>query len=155
MRTPRRFLCPIAAAAGIAFAVPAHGDSLLKPDDGAVVARGGAIYADHCAACHGADLKGEPDWRSPKANGRMPAPPHDETGHTWHHPDRILFDITRLGIVKAAGLTNYTSDMPVYGDILTDEEIIAALSWIKAQWPEEIRALHHSVNARYARERQE
>ena len=23
-------------------------------------------------------------------NGRLPAPPHDVSGHTWHHPDQVL-----------------------------------------------------------------
>ncbi|MEZ5807924.1 MAG: cytochrome c [Zhengella sp.] len=140
--------------AGLALGGPAGAAGLLEPDEREIVARGETIYSDHCAACHGADLEGEPDWRTRKDNGRMPAPPHDETGHTWHHPDQILFDITKLGIVKAAGLKNYTSDMPIYGEILSDDEIIAVLSWIKAQWPDEVRALHDQMNARYARERE-
>ena len=27
----------------------------------------------------------------------LPAPPHNETGHTWHHPDEMLFAITKYG----------------------------------------------------------
>lgn len=138
--------------AGLAFAGSAGASALLEPGNAEVVARGEAIYTAHCAACHGVDLKGQPDWRSPNQDGRMPAPPHDESGHTWHHPDRLLFDITKLGIVKAAGLKGYTSDMPIYEDILGDAEIIAVLSWIKAQWPAEIRELHDNMNARYALE---
>lgn len=26
---------------------------------------GRALYVEHCAACHGVDLEGQPDWRSP------------------------------------------------------------------------------------------
>lgn len=148
----RRHLGVAIVTAGLAIAVPAGASTLLEPDNGEVVARGEAIYSTHCAACHGADLRGQPDWRSPNQDGRLPAPPHDETGHTWHHPDKILFDITKLGIAKAAGLKDYTSDMPIYGDILSDAEIIAVLSWIKAQWPAEIRELHDNMNARYAQE---
>ncbi|MDO8276710.1 MAG: hypothetical protein Q7T63_01135 [Burkholderiaceae bacterium] len=33
-------------------------------------------------------------WRSPGADGRTPAPPHDETGHTWHHDAAPLIDIS-------------------------------------------------------------
>ena len=54
--------------------------------------RGQALYADSCAACHGANLEGQPDWRVPGADGILPAPPHDETGHTWHHDNQLLFD---------------------------------------------------------------
>lgn len=82
----------------------------------------------------------------------MPAPPHDETGHTWHHPDEILFKITKLGIVKAANLKDYKSAMPAYENILSDAEIIAVLSYIKSTWPDEVRAGHDEMNARYAME---
>ena len=53
---------------------------------------GRALYEQHCAACHGANLEGQPDWRSPDESGLYPAPPHDETGHTWHHDDAMLTD---------------------------------------------------------------
>lgn len=36
--------------------------------------------------------------------------------------------------------------MPAYDDVLSDEEIVAALSWIKAQWPAGIRARHDELN---------
>ena len=58
---------------------------------------GARIYALHCASCHGMKLEGQPNWRQRLANGRMPAPPHDESGHTWHHPDEVLFGITKRG----------------------------------------------------------
>ena len=41
--------------------------------------RGARLYDAHCAACHGAGLEGEADWRTPRADGTMPAPPHDGT----------------------------------------------------------------------------
>src|SRR5205807_2276140 len=52
-----------------------------NPNDAALVARGKAIYAEHCAACHGANLEGQANWRSRLPNGRLPAPPHDASGH--------------------------------------------------------------------------
>ena len=58
----------------------------LKPNEPAVVALGEQVYAQNCAACHGAKLEGQANWRQRGFNGYMPAPPHDETGHTWHHP---------------------------------------------------------------------
>lgn len=143
----------LALLAALAFRLfpgsPRAEGALLLPNDRQVVALGAEIYADNCASCHGADLKGQPNWQDPGADGLMPAPPHDESGHTWHHPDEILFAITKHGVARAANLKDYTSAMPVYAGVLTDEEIVAALSWIKAQWPAEIRERHDAMNAQY------
>ncbi len=119
---------------------------LLRPDDPQVLALGQQVYGAHCAACHGARLEGQPDWQTRGADGLLPAPPHDASGHTWHHDDALLFAITKHGVAKAAGLPDYRSAMPVYAGLLSDAEIVAALSWIKAQWPAEIRAKHDEFN---------
>lgn len=118
----------------------------LRPDDAAVTALGQRVYMAQCAACHGARLEGQPNWRNRGLDGRLPAPPHDASGHTWHHPDELLFRITKHGVAKAANLTDYVSAMPAYGGVLSDAEIVAALSWIKAQWPADIRARHDELN---------
>ena len=47
------------------------------------------------------------------------------------------------------GDKTYKSAMPAYADILSDEQIVAVLSWIKAQWPAEIRERHDAMNAQY------
>jgi mono/diheme cytochrome c family protein len=120
----------------------------LRPSDAAVVARGESIYRTHCAGCHGADLQGQPNWRERGPDGRLPAPPHDASGHTWHHSDDVLFKLTKHGLAKVAKLKDYNSAMPVYEGVLTDAEIIAVLSWIKAQWPAEVRARQDEVNRR-------
>ncbi len=82
----------------------------------------------------------------PGPDGRMPAPPHDDTGHTWHHSDALLIAITKFGTARAAGLSGYESDMPAFETDLTDEQIIAVLSYIKATWPDEIRKRHDALN---------
>ncbi|MGD1876500.1 MAG: c-type cytochrome [Kiloniellaceae bacterium] len=117
----------------------------LDPHDRAKVARGGEIYAANCASCHGADLAGQPDWRQRRADGRLPAPPHDETGHTWHHPAEQLFALTKYGPAALAG-GGYQSDMPGYDGKLSDAEIWAVLSYIKSRWPAEIRARHDQMS---------
>ena len=118
----------------------------LRPGDPDLVARGERIYRIHCAACHGANLQGQPNWRERGADGRLPAPPHDASGHTWHHPDDVLFDITKYGVARLAKLKDYDTAMPVYDGVLNDEEIVAVLSWIKAQWPAEVQERHDQVN---------
>ncbi len=109
------------------------------------LARGEAIYRQHCASCHGTNLEGQPNWRQRNADGRLPAPPHDATGHTWHHSDEQLFRITKLGIEAFVGGT-YQSDMRGFGDVLTDADIRVVLAYIKSTWPDEIRRRHDARN---------
>jgi mono/diheme cytochrome c family protein len=99
---------------------------------------GAALYAEYCAGCHGANLQGQPDWMVRKPDGKLPAPPHDASGHTWHHADRQLLRIVRDGLDAFA--PGYLTDMPSFGDRLTDTEISAILDFIKTRWPERERA---------------
>jgi mono/diheme cytochrome c family protein len=137
-----------AAAAGGAWYVlgpeGVSGTIRIDADDRALVARGRAIYAEHCAACHGGDLEGQPDWRRRRPDGRLPAPPHDETGHTWHHPDWQLFEMTKYGMAAQVD-GDYESDMPAYEGILADDEIIAVLAYIKSRWPDQIRRRQEEI----------
>ena len=119
--------------------VLAAGDEPTKPDpdNATLVARGKAIYGQHCASCHGPELEGQPNWRKRLPNGRMPAPPHDASGHTWHHSDKQLFDMTRIGPARL--VPGYQSDMPGFKDILSDADIWAVLSFIESRWSPDIR----------------
>jgi mono/diheme cytochrome c family protein len=108
---------------------------------------GQKIYAQHCAACHGAKLEGQPDWRKPLSNGRMPAPPHDDTGHTWHHTNEVLFGITKHGLVPPYAPPGYHSDMPAFGSVLKESEIRAVLAYIESHWSDEVRKLRAEMIA--------
>lgn len=110
-----------------------------------VIEQGRQIYADQCASCHGAQLEGQPDWKTPLPSGRLPAPPHDAGGHTWHHPDDILFRIVREGTAAIVG-GGYESDMPGFADLLSDAEIRAVLAHIKSTWPERERTYQENVS---------
>ncbi|MEQ5825761.1 cytochrome c [Sulfitobacter sp. NFXS29] len=116
------------------------------PVDAEMLDQGADLYAGNCASCHGADLEGQPDWRRRLDNGRMPAPPHDETGHTWHHADQQLFDITKNGL--ASVVPGYESDMPVFEGILSDAEITAILGYIKSTWPERERNYQAEITSK-------
>jgi len=111
----------------------------------AAIETGRALYAAHCAACHGAELEGQPGWRSPLPSGRLPAPPHDASGHTWHHPDDVLFRIVREGTAAVVG-GGYESDMPGFADVLSDADIRAVLDYIKSTWPERERRYQERVS---------
>lgn len=105
---------------------------------------GRRLYADHCASCHGAALEGEPNWQDPRPDGLMPAPPHDATGHTWHHSDEELFRITKFGM--AAVVPGYESVMPAFAGVLSDREIEAVLAYIKSTWPDRERTYQQERN---------
>ena len=133
-------------AAAFVLAQPSEAVGLLTPDDSKLVATGQDIYADQCAACHGTSLEGQPNWQTRGEDGLLPAPPHDATGHTWHHDDKTLFTLTKFGL---AGLMENApaTGMPVYEGVLSDDEIIAVLSFIKSTWPDDIREYHDELNA--------
>jgi|TARA_R110002126_G_scaffold42829_5_gene123262 mono/diheme cytochrome c family protein len=95
---------------------------------------GQSLYETNCASCHGAQLEGQPDWMSRLPNGRLPAPPHDETGHTWHHSDAQLFRIVKEGLGAIA--PGYETDMPAFADRMSDDEIRAVIDYIKTTWPD-------------------
>ena len=122
-------------------------DISLHPKNDTIVSTGKEIYLQYCASCHGEQLQGQSNWRQRDADGYLPAPPHDESGHTWHHPDSYLFLMTKYGIEKMIG-KEYPNNMPAYERKLTDKEIIAVLSYIKSTWPKDIQIQHDLINSR-------
>lgn len=103
---------------------------------------GQALYLGYCASCHGANLEGQPNWMVRLPNGRLPAPPHDRTGHTWHHSDEQLLRIVRDGLAAIA--PGYETDMPAFGGKLDDQDIVAILDYIKQSWPDREREIQRS-----------
>lgn len=120
-----------------------------NPDDGKQVEFGQVVYKANCAACHGSNLEGQPNWRARNPEGRLPAPPHDDTGHTSHHPDIDLFQITKNGVKPPLAPEGYKSDMPSFEGILSDKEIWAVLSYIKSKWSPNILARQNRMNRAY------
>ena len=123
----------LVATAGAAWLIVGH------RAESAQIAAGRELYSVHCASCHGTDLQGQPDWQTRSPRGRLPAPPHDASGHTWHHGDDQLFTIVKKGV--SAIVPNYESDMPAFEGVLSDDEIRAVLDYIKSTWPDRERAL--------------
>ena len=106
------------------------------------IAAGARLYAENCASCHGDALQGQPNWQTALDDGSYPAPPHDETGHTWHHDDAMLFSYSKDGgaaTLAAQGVTNFKSGMPGFAEVLSDQEIRNILGYIKSTWPERIQ----------------
>lgn len=110
------------------------------PLDVSLIAEGKPLYEVHCASCHGIDGAGAENWMIANADGSYPPPPHDATGHTWHHSDRSLVDLV------ANGSDFEQSRMPAFGDRLGIEEIEAVLEYLKTWWGPEERAVQWEIS---------
>jgi mono/diheme cytochrome c family protein len=106
--------------------------------DAAQVERGRALHLQHCASCHGANAEGAPTWPTPAADGLEPAPPHDDRGHTWHHPDRVLYEVIHHGMSDPLK-PGSPLRMPAFGDKLSDADIHALIEYFKSLWSAENR----------------
>lgn len=138
------FLAVVLAATGVWLWLGTGGDT-SSAQQVERIALGQRLYAENCASCHGVNLEGQPDWKTPNAQGRLPAPPHDASGHTWHHSDEQLFAITKFGTAALVG-NGYESDMIGFGDTLGDDEIRAVLDYIKSTWPDREAARQRKVS---------
>lgn len=98
------------------------------------VSQGAKVFQENCAACHGKQAEGAPEWRKVGPDGKYPAPPLNGTGHGWHHPLRILFQVVKKGSPGGQG------NMPAWSEKLSDDEIIAAIAWFQSKWPDQIYA---------------
>ena len=154
MRRPTVIVSIIAAAAlaglGAWYVFSPAASTGADADNPQQVALGKGVYAAQCASCHGVRLQGQPDWRGRNPDGTLPAPPHDASGHTWHHPDGQLFDVTKRG-GQASAPPGFTSAMPGFGATLGDTEIWAVLAYIKSRWPRNIRSRQAAINQRAKR----
>jgi len=128
-----------AAAAAAIISACSQGGETGEPLDPDRVVHGGELYQQNCASCHQPDLSGDPDWKTPNDDGSFRPPPHDSSGHTWHHSDRVLLKIIRDGSDFPQ------SRMPTFGDKLTDDDIEAILDFFKENWGPEERAYQQQV----------
>ncbi len=109
------------------------------------VVRGEQLYQNNCAQCHGLRGEGDPNWRQRNPDGTLLPPPHNSTGHTWHHADSLLYQIIHDGgaIYETLG---FKSSMPAFGDQLTPEEIWAVITYFKSLWDPDQRASQAEVS---------
>lgn len=121
-------------------------DGFLRWQDARIVDAGSRLYGAHCAGCHGT-LDGTAS--ALVADARLHGPAHDETGHSWQHPDFALFRLVRDGVAEANCLPVDPDRMPIFKDVVSDAELVAILSYIKSTWSDEIRRDHDQVNMMY------
>ncbi|MHB8732081.1 MAG: c-type cytochrome [bacterium] len=127
---------------------PASPDA-LPPLDPAQIARGRQVYVQHCARCHGTNAEGAPAWQVPDARGDMPAPPHDDHGHTWRHSDAQLTEVIRNGLRDPFNTTPELT-MPPFRTQLTDAQARDVLVYFKSLWSPEHRRYQEEQNHRPA-----
>lgn len=101
--------------------------------DAAQVARGKALFEQHCARCHGENAQGDPGWRLRHPDGTFPPPPLDGTGHAWHHSRDWLHEMILSG-------TEPQGRMPAWGGKLSDQQIDDIIAWFQSLWPDEVYA---------------
>lgn len=130
---------------------PASGevDIPLRSSDMQQILRGGRLYQQNCAACHGKLAQGTKDWRQRDKDGKFPPPPLNGTAHTWHHPTEQLVDVIKNGTIRLGG------NMPAWKNVLSEQDIADVLAWIKAQWPDEIYAEWYRIDQRARENRQQ
>src|SRR5690606_13772666 len=152
MNGPLRLTMSVGAALLLAGCSDPWPEQGIDPGNQAKRVIGEEIYFTHCAECHGERLEGQPNWRKRGPDGRLPAPPHDASGHTWHHDDETRIAIVRDGMTPPHVPKGYESNMPAYGEILSEDEIRAVLAWIVSTWPEEIVKARREMIERYQRQ---
>ena len=123
--TPASAVSPVSAASPVLTASPVPAPP-----------KGREVFRANCAACHGVDAAGQPDWHISNPDGTLPPPPLNGDGHTWHHGDGLLYRVVKLGgqQFEDPRFPDFKSAMPAFGDQLTHEEIIEVLTYIKSLW---------------------
>lgn len=135
------------ALLGCKAAVPQPAATGIEPEpppkDFAAIARGKELYAEHCAACHGEQAEGHPEWRKLGPKGELNAPPLNGTGHDWHHSKALLHRQIREGGEPPI------STMPGFEDTLSDRQIDDIIAWFQSLWPEEVYQAWYEMDQRH------
>ncbi len=104
-------------------------------------------YETLCAHCHGyaGDGQGTASEERTLSLGYRTVPRHDSEGHTWQHPDPLLFETIKHGVSNPLNL--YV--MSAFGDSLSDDEIWGVIEYIKRFWTEEERESQSQLTTQF------
>ena len=106
------------------------------------IARGAALYQEHCAQCHGPEGQGHPDWQNPAV---VAAPPLNGTGNDWKRSRKDLTEIVKNGVKRKDEAV-----MPGWKERLSDQEIGDIITWFQALWPADVYERWRKANAQPA-----
>jgi mono/diheme cytochrome c family protein len=121
-------------------------ESLATSEFADPVLRQGQIdYNTHCGHCHGYNGEGQIGeiLQTARQQGMRPVPPHNADGNTWRYADQLLVRLIKEGVSNP--LDQFP--MPGYAGVLTDEQIMGILAYIKLWWTDEQRAYQAQVTA--------
>ena len=146
---------PTATPAALGTPSPQEIAAYAQLADDETLARGRQIYTQYCASCHGINGEGQfpdsYDYIDP-ATGKHGAAPQDETGHTMHHDDDLLYwYIMNGGVAKP----EESYPMPGYSGILSDENVLDVIAFIKSLWTQEQRYMQADTTLTIRRQNQE
>ena len=110
--------------------------------DFAQISRGGKLFRQNCAVCHGKQAEGAPNWQKMDADGKYPPPPLNGSAHAWHHPKSVLVDTIKNGTAKLGG------NMPAWKDKLSNEQINDIIAWFQSKWSDEIYSAWYEMDQR-------
>ena len=94
---------------------------------------GRSTYVKYCASCHGESAEGQANWELTNESGELPAPPHNEGGHTWRHSDQDLVKIITDGWRDPFNRTQRLT-MPGFKGVLTSSEIKNVVDYLRTLW---------------------
>jgi mono/diheme cytochrome c family protein len=132
--------CAPPAASGVAV----QGVSLTEAD----LIQGHILYTAYCAGCHGdhgqGQFPGAAALQPSPITNRIGAPPHDDTGHSWHHSDDLL-----VRYVLEGGFTDPAAfyPMPGFGGLLTVDDARQIVGYIMTLWTDEQRMMQKQTTA--------
>jgi putative copper export protein/mono/diheme cytochrome c family protein len=89
------------------------------------IVRGAALFAPHCAVCHGAEARGD----GPAAKSLPVAPADLTAAHFWAHTEGDLFWFISHGMSAPSG----ASTMPAFGAVLPSDDRWALIDFLKAR----------------------
>lgn len=104
--------------------------------------RGGRLYQENCAECHGPQAQGHPDWPNPRVNA---APPLDGHGDVWQRRKQDLIAIVNNGVSRQGQPV-----MPAWKGRLSERDIEDIIAWYQALWPADVYDRWLKANSRTA-----
>ncbi|MDQ7028218.1 MAG: cytochrome c [Anaerolineae bacterium] len=105
-------------------------------------------YNTLCAHCHGYGGDGQPLETAERTEtlGYHTVPLHNSAGHTWQHPDQLLFETIKYGVESPINL--YT--MTPFGDLLSDDEIFAIIDYLRLWWTDDQQTWQEQLTTQFA-----